>query len=266
MLKFDFEKIAIVGMGLIGGSFYKAVKEKGLAVTGIDRSDPVEVGDADFVIIALHPGLAIDWLKAHNKKIKPGALVLDVCGVKAALCKAAAELEKDWTFLGGHPMAGKEVSGFENSSAALFEGASMILTPQTEKEAEAAESLRPFFESLGFARVILTTPEKHDEMIAYTSQLCHILSNAYLRDELALKSKGFAGGSFRDLTRVGAPDPKLWTELFIMDREALLPIIDRFMERLSDFRSALEKKDEEAMRSQLREGTLMKEKLTSKKK
>ena len=266
MLKFDFKKIAIVGMGLIGGSFYKAVKEKGLAVIGIDKNDPVEVGDADLVIIALHPGLAIDWLKAHNKKIKPGALVLDVCGVKAALCKAVAELEKDWTFLPGHPMAGKEVSGFENSSAALFEGASMILTPQTEKEKEAAESLRPFFESLGFARVILTTPEKHDEMIAYTSQLCHILSNAYLRDELALKSKGFAGGSFRDLTRVGAPDPELWTELFLMDREALLPIIDRFMERLSDFRSALEKKDEEAMRSQLREGTLMKEKLTSQKK
>ncbi len=259
-------KIAIVGLGLIGGSFFKAIREKGLAVTGIDKNDPVEVGDADLVIIALHPGLAIDWLRTHNKKIKPGALVLDVCGVKAALCKAVAELEKDWTFLPGHPMAGKEVSGFENSSAALFEGASMILTPQTKEENEAAESLRPFFESLGFVKVILTTPEAHDEVIAYTSQLCHILSNAYLRDELALKSEGFSGGSFRDLTRVGAPDPELWTELFLMDREALLPVLDRLIKRLDDFRSALEKADEEAMRSQLREGTLMKEKLTSQKK
>ena len=259
-------KIAIVGLGLIGGSFFKAIREKGLAVTGIDKNDPVEVGDADLVIIALHPGLAIDWLRTHNKKIKPGALVLDVCGVKAALCKAVAELEKDWTFLPGHPMAGKEVSGFENSSAALFEGASMILTPQTQEEKEAAESLRPFFESLGFAKAILTTPEEHDEVIAYTSQLCHILSNAYLRDELALKSEGFSGGSFRDLTRVGAPDPELWTELFLMDREALLPVLDRLIKRLDDFRSALEKADEEAMRSQLREGTSMKEKLTSPKK
>ena len=259
-------KIAIVGLGLIGGSFFKAIREKGLAVTGIDKNDPVEVGDADLVIIALHPGLAIDWLRTHNKKIKPGALVLDVCGVKAALCKAVAELEKDWTFLPGHPMAGKEVSGFENSSAALFEGASMILTPQTKEENEAAESLRPFFESLGFAKVILTTPEAHDEVIAYTSQLCHILSNAYLRDELALKSEGFSGGSFRDLTRVGAPDPELWTELFLMDKEALLPVLDRLIKRLDNFRSALEKEDEEAMRSQLREGTLMKEKLTSQKK
>lgn len=260
------QKIAIVGLGLIGGSFFKAIREKGLSVAGIDKNDPVEVEDADLLIIALHPGLAIKWLKTYNKKIKPGAIVLDVCGVKSALCKAAAELEKDWTFLGGHPMAGKEVSGFANSSAALFEGASMILTPQTEKEREAAESLKPFFESLGFAKVILTTPEEHDEVIAYTSQLCHILSNAYLRDELALKSEGFSGGSFRDLTRVGAPDPELWTELFLMDREALLPVLDRLIKRLSDFRSALEKADEEAMRSQLREGTSMKEKLTSPKK
>ena len=260
------KKIAIVGLGLIGGSFFKAIREKGLSVTGIDKNDPVEVGDADLVIIALHPGLAIKWLKTNNKKIKPGAVVMDVCGVKSALCKAAAELEKDWTFLGGHPMAGKEVSGFANSSAALFEGASMILTPQTEEEKEAADSLRPFFESLGFAKVILTTPEEHDEVIAYTSQLCHILSTAYLRDELALKSEGFSGGSFRDLTRVGAPDPELWTELFLMDREALLPVLDRLIKRLSDFRSALEMADEEAMRSQLREGTSMKEKLTSPKK
>ena len=256
------QKIAIVGLGLIGGSFFKAIREKGLAVTGIDKNDPVEVGDADLLIIALHPGLAIKWLKTYNKKIKSGAIVLDVCGVKASLCKAVSELEKDWTFLPGHPMAGKEVSGFENSSAALFEGASMILTPQTEKEREAAENLKPFFESLGFAKVILTTPEEHDEVIAYTSQLCHILSNAYLRDELALKSEGFSGGSFRDLTRVGAPDPELWTELFLMDREALLPVLDRLIKRLSDFRSALEKEDEEALRSQLQEGTSMKEKLT----
>ena len=138
-------KIAIVGLGLIGGSFFKAIREKGLAVTGIDKNDPVEVGDADLLIIALHPGLAIEWLKTYNKKIKPGAVVLDVCGVKSALCKAVSELEKDWTFLPGHPMAGKEVSGFENSSAALFEGASMILTPQTKEENEAAESLRHVF-------------------------------------------------------------------------------------------------------------------------
>ena len=142
----------------------------------------------------------------------------------------------------------------------------MILTPQTKEENEAAESLRPFFESLGFAKVILTTPEAHDEVIAYTSQLCHILSNAYLRDELALKSEGFSGGSFRDLTRVGAPDPELWTELFLMDKEALLPVLGRLIKRLDNFRSALEKEDEEAMRSQLREGTTMKEKLTFRKK
>lgn len=261
MQRSDLKEIAIVGLGLIGGSFFKAAQKAGYNVRGIDRNDPVEVSNSDLVIIALHPTLTVKWLLEHAADLKKGALTIDVCGVKSAVIKELApKLNGSFTFIGGHPMAGKEVSGFENSDAELFRGASMILTPFPQDQ-KIAEDIVPFFTELGFKEVVFTTPEDHDKRIAYTSQLCHIVSSAYLRDELALKRSGFSAGSFRDLSRVGAPDPELWSELFLMNKTELLPVLKRMIKRLTDFQTAIANDDRESLVSQLAEGQVIKEKL-----
>lgn len=261
MPRSDLKEIAIVGLGLIGGSFYKAAKKAGYNVRGIDRNDPIEVSNSDLVIIALRPTLTVKWLLEHATDLKKDALVIDVCGVKTAVIKELAPaLNDDFTFIGGHPMAGKEVSGFENSDAELFQGASMILTP-FPKDQKTAEDLKPFFNDLGFREVVFTTPAEHDKMIAYTSQLCHLVSSAYLRDELALKRSGFSAGSFRDLSRVGAPDPELWSDLFLMNKAELLPVLERMIKRLEDLKTAIVNNDRESLIAQLAEGQAIKEKL-----
>ena len=265
MPRSDFKEIAIIGLGLIGGSFYKAAQAAGYNVKGIDKNDSVALSDSDLVIIALHPAVAIDWLHEHARDLKKGAIVVDACGVKSAVLAGVAKaLNDDFTFIGGHPMAGKEVSGFENSDKDLFKGASMILTP-FPKDQNTAESLKPFFFDLCFGSVVMTTPEEHDRMIAYTSQLCHLVSSAYLRDELALKRSGFSAGSFRDLSRVGAPDPELWSDLFLMNKAELLPVLERMIKRLNGFKTALENDDRTSLVSQLAEGKAIKEKLRGEK-
>ena len=255
--------IAIAGMGLIGGSFYKAAKRAGYAVVGFDKGDPVDVRDADVVFVALAPQTAIDWIRLHAAEFKAGAAIIDTCGIKGPVCRALAGVEngRGWTFVGGHPMAGKEVSGFANSDADLFKGASMILTPGPGTSPALLDRLRALFAELGFGRTVVTTPEHHDEMIAYTSQLCHIISSAYLREPLSLEHEGFSAGSFRDLTRVGAPAPGLWSELFASNREALLPVLDRYIARLVDFRDAISNDDRPALVEQLAEGGAIKAKL-----
>ena len=255
--------IAIAGMGLIGGSFYKAAKRAGHNVVGFDKGDPVDVRDADVVLVALAPQTAIDWIRLHASEFKDGAIVVDTCGVKSAICTAFAKGadERRWTFVGGHPMAGKEVSGFANSDADLFRGASMILTPYPGTPPDIIGRLQALFAELGFGRVAITDPDFHDEIIAYTSQLCHIVSSAYLRDGLATRHDGFSAGSFRDLTRVGAPDPTLWSELFLTNRDALLPVLDRFISRMLSFRDAIASGDRTALASQLAEGAAVKKKI-----
>jgi prephenate dehydrogenase len=256
--------IAIAGMGLIGGSFYKAAKRAGYDVVGFDKGDPVDVRDADVVFVALAPETAVDWIRLHATEFKEGAAVIDTCGIKGPICRALTGVEAGcgWTFIGGHPMAGKEVSGFANSDADLFKGASMILTPQPGTSPALLDRLRALFAELGFGRTVITTPEHHDEMIAFTSQLCHIISSAYVREPLALEHSGFSAGSFKDMIRVGAPSPALWSELFASNREALLPVLDRYIARLADFREAIAKDDLPALVEQLAEGGAIKAKMT----
>ena len=250
-------KIAIAGMGLIGGSFFKALEEAGHDVRGFDKGDPVDVRDADLAIVALAPETAVDWICLHADEFKDGAVVVDVCGVKGFVLdslRGRGALSGRFTFVGGHPMTGKEVSGFANSSASLFRGASMIVTPAADTPDAILDMLRGVFTSIGFARMVLASPDDHDERIAYTSQLCHIISSAYLRDGLSAKSDGFSAGSFRDMIRVGAPDPNLWAELFTLNRDALLPVLDRFIGRLGQFRDSIAANDREALERQLAEG------------
>ena len=255
--------IAIAGMGLIGGSLYKAAKRAGHDVVGFDKGDPVDVRDADVVFVALAPAIAIDWIRLHAPEFKDGAVVVDTCGVKGCVCRALAGVAdgRGWTFVGGHPMAGKEVSGFANSDADLFKGASMILTPYPGTDEALLDRLRALFAELGFGRTVVTDPEHHDAVIAFTSQLCHVISSAYVREPLALEHDGFSAGSFRDLTRVGAPEPALWSELFLANGDALLPVLDRYIARLAAFRDAIAAGDRNALARQLVEGAEVKAKL-----
>lgn len=250
-------KIAIAGMGLIGGSFHKALERTGHDVAGFDKGDVVRVGEADLVIVALAPKTAVDWICLHADEFREGAIVIDTCGVKGAVIDALRErgaLAGRFTFVGGHPMAGKATGGYANSDADLFKGASMILTPDPGTPEAVIETLRAVFSDAGFARTVVADPAWHDEIIAFTSQLCHIISSSYVRDQLSPRHDGFSAGSYRDMARVGAPDPVLWAELFTLNRKALVPVLDRFIGRLSLFRESIASGDIKGLEAQIAEG------------
>lgn len=235
-------KVAVVGLGLIGGSFEKAAKKAGYEVAGLHHGDSTGFENADLVLVCLPPESIVPWIKEHCASFAKGAIVVDIAGVKGAIISELAKVEKDgWMFVGGHPMAGREVSGYENSLADLFVGASMVLVP--EEGGECPERLKAFFRSIGFERVVETTAAKHDAIIAYTSQLCHVIATAYARDSLLPETSGFTAGSFADMTRIATQDPAIWSELFLFNREPLLSSIDGFIARLGELRDALYRKD-----------------------
>lgn len=256
--------VAIAGLGLIGGSFLKASEAAGYAVKGYHHGDKPDFSDADLIIVA-QPPLAIEpWIRANESTFKEGAIVVDVCGVKKPLFDAFRldYVGRKWHFVGGHPMAGKEVGGFANATPDLFRGASMILTPYPYTGRGPLDALDAYFRSIGFAQVVITTPEHHDEMIAFTSQLCHIISSAYVREPLAAGHGGYSAGSFRDMVRVGAPDPDVWTELFMLNREKLSAVLVRYIERLEDFREAISAGDASRIHAALEEGVAAKKVLS----
>lgn len=256
-------RIAVIGRGLIGGSLEKAARRAGHAATihpGRGPSPDVSAADVVFVAVPLSAVVPAVEALAAGGTLEDGALVVDIAGVKEPVCAALAKYATGrWRFVGGHPMAGKEKTGYANSTETLFDGASMILTPFAGTPPEDVEKLRSLFASLGFARTVLADPATHDKMIAYTSQLCHLISSAYLRDELHAEHSGFSAGSFRDLVRVGAPDPQIWTELFMANREVLLDAARRFAGRMEAFCRALECGNPGAMERMLAEGVLAKE-------
>ena len=267
-------QIAVVGLGLIGGSVAKTLKKNTPhTVLGTDINTNViykakllesidgELTDerlaiCDMVILAAWPDGTVQYLKDKAHLIKKGATVIDVCGVKSEICKElwAVAQENDFLFVGGHPMAGLECSGFENATSKLFEQASMILTPPKGITIEVLESLKAFWLELGFGSVVITTPENHDRVIAYTSQLAHVVSSAYIKSPTALDHKGFSAGSYKDMTRVARLDPNLWTELFMHNREALLNETQALIDRLSEYRDALQSGDAATMKKLLQEG------------
>ncbi len=272
-------EIAIFGLGLIGGSIAKAIKKyTPHTVLGADASEQVmmkarlldaidgEITDerlsiCDVVILATWPRTAVELLHTHARAIKKGALVMDVCGVKRAVCEPLWRLagEQGFTFVGGHPMAGVEYSGFDHATATLFANASMILTPPLGADIALLERLKRFWLELGFGRVVLTTPEKHDAMIAYTSQLAHVVSSAYAQSPAAQEHLGFTAGSYRDMTRVARLSEKMWTELFLCNQAPLLDELDGLIDRLTQFRDALKAQDAPALEALLRHGRECKE-------
>lgn len=265
------KKILVVGLGLIGGSLAMALRGfEDFEVVGAVRSqstyskaaerhaadrltfDPAgELPGADVVVLCQDPAGIIGFLREHRDRFKPGCLIWDVCGVKTAVMEAAQCLPSGVDFIGCHPMAGKEVSGIANAEGGLFRNTHFIVTPGPAATAEHLELLRRMADHCRFGDVIITTPERHDEMIAYTSQLMHVIAVSVCADEGLFSCKGFEGGSFRDCTRVAALDPAMWTQLFTLNAPALCQVVGALEERLRQYRQAIETGDREALSAML---------------
>ncbi len=272
--------IGIVGLGLIGGSMARAIKRSGAGHTvyACNRSKaPLEaalgegVVDAvltdetlplcDLVLVALYPRSTVDYVLEHAPLFSLDTAVVDLCGVKGAVCPECFEAAREhgFAFIGGHPMAGREISGFSASQEELFDGASMILVPPEDVDPDLMSSLHDFFLSLGFGRITVSTMERHDRVIAYTSQLAHVVSNAYVQSETSAMHGGFSAGSFKDLTRVARLKVDMWTELFLDNRDALSCELRGLIDRLSAFESAISSGDAETLAVMLERGVEMKE-------
>ena len=243
--------IGIVGLGLIGGSIAKSIKRfSSHKVYGVDINEDViskaelvgaiddecrDLSICDIVIIALYPSATIDFIEKNYQNFKKGSIVVDTCGVKREVCQKIFPFaeEKGFKFVGGHPMAGTENSGFDYSKDTMFRYASMILVPSKYEEIETIEFLKNFFLEIGFSKIQICTDDEHDKMIALTSQLAHILSSAYVKSPSALKHNGFSAGSFKDMTRVAKLNEKMWSELFLDNKDNLLLEINALIDRLS---------------------------------
>lgn len=266
--------IAIIGLGLIGGSLAKAFKETGEhKIYGTDKDESVickaklveaidepltdeTLGICDIVITAIYPADTVNYIIENAPKFKKGALVFDTCGVKEVVCNPIWEAcsDYDFTFIGGHPMAGREFSGFDYSKKNLFSGASMILVPHDCTDIAFLETLKKIWVSIGFTNIQITTVQEHDKMIAFTSQLAHVVSSAYIKSPTATKHRGFSAGSYKDMTRVAKLNENMWTELFLSNRETLTNEIDDLIERLSEYSSAIKNNDKNTLFTLLREG------------
>ena len=266
--------VGIVGLGLIGGSMAKAVKNRtSHTVYGADLDSETmalsrmsgaidapltdeNLSQCDLIMVAIRPGAAIRWVQDHAALIPKKAILVDLCGVKRDVVKALAPIaaQHGFSYIGGHPMAGRERSGFTAATEDLYAGASMILTPDDKTDMPLLETLKHFFLDVGFASLTFSTPEEHDRIIAYTSQLAHIVSSAYVKSPEAQRRRGFSAGSFRDMTRVARLDENMWTELMLADADYLAKELGILMENISAYKDALEHRDEEGLRQLLKEG------------
>ena len=270
--------VGIVGLGLIGGSFAKAYHAAGHTVLAfdIDRSTydfavlsgtvngPLTdetLSTCDLILIAVIPSAAVDYLKHHAAHIGPKPVVIDCCGTKRVVCAACFPLAKEhgFTYLGGHPMAGTHNSGFKYATPTMFHNAPMVLVPENHNDIQLLSRVKDLLAPAGFSRFSITTAEQHDEMIAFTSQLAHVVSNAYIKSPTAKKHKGFSAGSYKDMTRVAWLAPHMWAELFMENKEFLLKEIDCYIEHLSEYKTAMENDDEETLIRLLDEGKKRKE-------
>ena len=269
--------IAVAGMGLIGGSLCRAFKqytphtvlgwtrnrktvEFAMSVEAIDRP-LTDLSEADVVFVALPPAATIEYLTAHADDFRPGTIVADICGVKQPVVDAVDRLyyDRGIRYVGTHPMAGREVAGFANSDVDLYKNASYIITPTELTDRDAVETLRALAGAIGFTRVELTDPLRHDTIISYTSQLAHVVSSAYIKSPTSALTLGFTAGSFQDMTRVAKLDPDMWTALFDLNRGPLLREIDTLIENLTAFRAALGGGDLDEVRALLERGRVLRE-------
>lgn len=273
--------IGVVGLGLIGGSIAKALKYntdntvlgrdidlnvllKAKLLGAIDSELTDEtIGECDMIITGLYPEATKEFISSNAKKIKQGAIVVDTCGVKRYVCEDMFRLaaENGFVFIGAHPMAGLHLSGFEHSLVTMFNNASMILVPDKDVNINDLEKVKKLFLSIGFTNIQITSAEEHDKIIAFTSQLAHVVSNAYVKSPNAKLHKGFSAGSYKDLTRVAKLNEVMWTELFLENKDNLSAEIDTIIKNLEEYSSALKQEDSERLCALLREGRIRKEQI-----
>ncbi len=272
--------VGIVGLGLIGGSFAKAFKKENHKVYVYNRSqeivdfammngdvdfklDESNMSECDLIIISLYPNSTIDFINKFSKFFNKNAIVIDACGIKKSVCKCGFENAKKYgyTFVGAHPMAGTHNSGYKYSKANMFENAPMVLVPPIFDNIELLDIVEKMLSPCKFGSFSVTTAEKHDEMIAFTSQMPHIVSNAFIKSPTASSHKGFSAGSYKDLTRVAWLNPVMWNDLFFENKDCLIKELDIYINNLKEYKKALENGDEEYMIKLLQEGKEAKEKV-----
>ncbi len=276
--------IAVIGLGLIGGSLCKSLKKhtfhhimgidrdketirKALEQNAIDEEITVDkLKEANLSIICLYPEAICEFVRENADNFKKGSIVTDTCGIKKTIVDACTPVleERGVMFVGTHPMAGREFSGFDYSTNSLFDNASFIITPSKNTPQIAVDLLSTLAGSIGFGKAVVAAPEKHDQIIAYTSQLAHVVSNAYVKSPSVNDFNGFSAGSFMDLTRVAKLNENMWTSLFMCNKESLLNELNQIIENITEYRDAIICGDRERLCGLLRDGRILKEKCTEK--
>ena len=270
------KKILIVGLGLLGGSYARALRRFGFHISAVTREqssidyalregiidrgttelDADIIGEADLVIFALYPHVFVEWIEQNQGLLKSGALITDVTGVKRGVVgKVQGMLRDDLEFIAAHPMAGREVSGVENSTEKMFIGANFIVTPTEKNTPEAIETCIELGRLLGFANVATLSPEEHDEMIGFLSQLTHCIAITLMTCNDKENMEKFTGDSFRDLTRIARINDLMWSELFLENRDVLLEQMDMFMAKFAELRTMISEDDADGMREMMRLST-----------
>lgn len=271
-------KVGILGLGLIGGSLARAYALEGHTVYAIQRNETMlsfamlagavhgkldenTIPQCDLILLAIYPGGSASWLERNAHLVSKHALVIDCCGIKKEVCRRCFPLAEQYgfTFIGGHPMAGSQFSGFKYSRADLFEGAPMVLVPPVYDDMQMLDRAKEALKPCNFGFFSVTTAEEHDKMIAFTSQMPHILSNAFIKSPTALKHKGFSAGSYKDLTRVAWLNPQMWAELFLDNSDNVLYELDHYIDSLNAYREAIAAKDMDTLVALLEEGKKRKE-------
>lgn len=270
------KKILIVGLGLLGGSYARVLKRFGFHISAITKEqssidyainegiidegstelDEEIIGNADLVIFALYPHVFVEWIEKNQKLLKSGAIITDVTGVKRSIVyKIQDILRDDVEFIAAHPMAGREVSGVENSTDKMFQGANYIVTPTDKNTPEAINTCLELGRLLGFSNVTTLSPEEHDEMIGFLSQLTHCIAITLMTCNDRENMEKFTGDSFRDLTRIARINDLMWSELFVANKDALLSQMDMFMDKFKELKTMLETEDIDGMRKMMRHST-----------
>lgn len=270
------KKILIVGLGLLGGSYARVLKRFGFSISAItleqssidyalreqiidEGSTQVDarlVGEADLVIVALYPHVFVEWIEQNQHLLKSGALITDVTGVKGSIVyKIQNMLRPDVEFVAAHPMAGREVSGVENSTDTLFAGANYIVTPTDKNTPEAVQTCLELGRLLGFSNVTVLSPEEHDEMIGFLSQLTHCIAITLMTCNDKENMEKFTGDSFRDLTRIARINDEMWSELFLLNRDALVRQMDSFLDQMRKMKQYLTENDRDGLREMMKTST-----------
>lgn len=272
------KKIAVIGLGIIGGSICASLTKAGYVIDGVDLDKNTmqiarkkgfingfaeDISKYDVVLIATPPQATINLL--NETVFKNDAIVSDICGIKSLIEREVYAKPRNYRYVGLHPMAGKETSGIHSASSELFNGANVVITHSEQTNAEALQEIKALVTAMRFGRIVECTAEEHDRKIALTSQLAHIVSNAYVKSPQVTNCKGFTGGSFQDMTRIAGVDEGIWTELYMGNRAFVLDELEGLIDQLSVYRDALKKEDGEKLSATLKEGRLIREKIKYKK-